>query len=210
MAEAAQPRKDPMTRSERLRARLAEALQREMKPREVLHWSGQPCPRAALWHVFYYIPFGLGWIATFIYFPGEHVLSSLSSPYRSEPLIFSWELVREVSLFLLPFMVLPVLIGCFMVARPFWAAWRAKRTIHAITHRRMITIVAGRKIRVKSAELAQSKHVRAREWRNGIGELTLIRDYKDEHLNLEWEAIPDVLKLKELVVGLNPALGDRY
>jgi hypothetical protein len=195
-----------MTKAERLRARLVEALREETR-REVVHWSGQPSRRAAFWHAFPIFAVALVGVAVFIFIPGEHVAER--AEYLPDGLSsVTWEEIRQPAIFLPLFMVLPVVICCVPMMKPFWAARRAARRIHAITNKRLITIVAGRDIRVESIKLAELKHVKAWEWRNGAGELSVIRDYENEHLNVDWEAIPDVRKLEELVLKLSPSLRD--
>jgi hypothetical protein len=109
---------------------LAEQLRSELERDEKLVWSAQPLPSAFRRGSYAAVIFGIPWTAFCLFFMiGPHVMSK--EKVHGPPIVFS--------LFSVPF----VLIGLGMLSAPFWTTRKARRTLYAITERRVITLEIG-------------------------------------------------------------------
>jgi hypothetical protein len=92
-------------------------------------------------------------------------------------------------------------IGVVQMLLPFWSAQNARRTMHALTDQRLITITAGRTTHVRTVWLARIQGIVRNERRDGSGDLRLILDYaKDEEQELA--GIREVGKVESLLTEL--------
>ena len=106
-------------------------------------------------------------------------------------------------LFGLPF----VLIGLGMMGAPFWAWWKARRTVFVLSDQRVATALAGRTFNVASVDLAWIASVHRQEKRNGSGTLNHgmgpCRDFDGDKVKktVVTTGVPDIAELERLIAG---------
>jgi hypothetical protein len=177
---------------------LVARLTRDLQGERIL-WAGQPSPRAAFWagapiwlFAIPWLAFSLGWeaIALAAYFgtdldktPGGAGLMAAIFP-----------------LFGIPF----VLIGIGLVGKPFWNAWRARRSVHVLTDKRLVTArLRGSALEVDSIAPGRIMAISRLEGREGIGTLTFslgaFRDSDGDPVEKResWVGIADVKTLED-------------
>lgn len=111
-----------------------------LEPREKLLWSGRPDPARALIGTLAIWLFAVPWTAFAVFW----MWGASGAGKRSlQP---GWTVD-----FLFPFFGLPfVLIGLAMMSAPYWAYLKAKRTVYAITDKRVLIIEVGKSRTVQS------------------------------------------------------------
>ena len=70
-----------------------------------------------------------------------------------------------------------VLIGWGMMLAPFWAYWKAKHTVYAVTKKRLILLTLDRKLKVQSIEPDAMRSFSRDERRDGSGTLTILQGF---------------------------------
>jgi hypothetical protein len=169
---------------------------------EKILWAGRPDARKAFLFatpmLLFAIPwtvFAIGWeyIALAVFF-------SKNSHTPSGPMdMMAW----VFPIFGLPF----VLVGLYMTAAPFWAWWKARNTVYALTEQRMVTVISGRNLNVKSIDVSGIASIDRAEKRNGSGTLHLnmgvYRDSEGDKIEKRTtlEGVPDVRELELLMIA---------
>jgi hypothetical protein len=162
-----------MSDREGLPKRIAEALARETAG-ETIRWKGRPRPlRSALMTTPIWL-MGIPWLAFCSGMLWALVVSMLAGPSKPAPpgTIDAWVPVIgwTMALFVVPF----VLVGLGMVGAPFWVWREARRTIYAITDRRVLTLVAHRSRKVTSLTPERIVSLERTEDRAGRGSLKIV------------------------------------
>ncbi len=100
------------------------------------------------------------------------------------------------------------LIGWGMMLAPFWAYWKARHTVYAVTKKRLILLTLGRTLKVQSIEPAGMRGFTRHERRNGSGTLTILQGFekdsdgdKVEKTETLW-CVPAVKRLETLLQEL--------
>jgi hypothetical protein len=70
-----------------------------------------------------------------------------------------------------------VLAGWGMMLAPFWAYWKAKHTVYAVTKSRLIILTLGRSLNVQSIEPDGMRGFTRLERRDGSGTLTILQGF---------------------------------
>ena len=170
-------------------------LTREFAGERML-WAGQPSPRASFlkgllswWFAIPWTVFALAWegIALGIFFA--------EGAARPDGVggVMAW----VFPIFGLPF----VIIGIGMLV-PFWAARKARRTVHVLTEKRLVTAVFGRELALTSLDPKRILSVAKLESPDGSGTLTLsLGNFRDsDGASVEklehWIGVPDVATLE--------------
>jgi hypothetical protein len=181
-------------------------LRHELMAGETISWQGQPDPRLMrsgyiLW--IFAIPwtaFSLGWtgIALAVY------LSTFSSDMESARW---WGWIGP--LWGTPF----IAVGCWMLWQPIKAARDARSTVHAVTNRRIITLVNGKTREVKSIPIQSSGTISCSEKKSGWGNISVVtgvrRDSDGDKVTetFDLQAIPDVAKVHRLLLDAQQRSG---
>ncbi|MBY0301533.1 MULTISPECIES: hypothetical protein [Sphingomonas] len=140
----------------------------DLEPGERIRWQGRGRAQAmrssfAIWL------FAIPWTA-FALFWETLALSPWIAPARAGGTSAGTLLAGIVMpLFGVPF----VLVGLWMLARPFALMRRAGRTVYALTDRRLIRRVEGRTTEVESISLDRLGAITTRERRDGSGDLSV-------------------------------------
>jgi hypothetical protein len=169
---------------------------------ETILWAGQPnankafllaCPIllfAIPWTVF-----ALGW---------EYIaVSMLFTEGKQAPDGASKVMGLVFPIFGLPF----VIVGLVMVSSPFWAWWKARRTVYVLTDQRISTLVAGKTLNITSLDATQIASVHRVEKADGSGTLHLnMGQYRDSdgdkvEKKISLPGVPDVRELERLIVA---------
>jgi len=171
--------------SERLRS-LAE---RELAGEKLL-WAGQPDARRTLLRGLPIWLFAVPWTALSLFWETIAVGGMLMGGMKGTPTAAGW----AFSLFGLPF----VLVGFGMLGAPFWGAFRASRSLHALTDRRLVLLVDGRKPQIKSFRTAQIVSVLRRDRKGGTGDI-------DVGFGSRRDSDGDIVEHKESLLGVPDA-----
>lgn len=103
------------------------------------------------------------------------------------------------------------LLGLGMLGYPFWAAGKARRTVHVITDKRLITLTAGRHTEIRSVEPHQIVSYQRSERADGSGSLRLVTGYEKDsdgdrvEMTEHLIGIPEVAKVERLLRELGNA-----
>jgi hypothetical protein len=185
-----------MASSTPLQIRLAEAVRQEARG-ETVYWSGQPSAWRAFVSLSGALLVGILWTAAALFFVSDFLLEKL--PGMLDPAVSLMDVVVVWTWALL--LLILVSIGVLQMLLPFWSARKARRTIHALTDKRLMTITAGRTTQVRTIWLARIQGIVPYERRDGSGDLRLIFDHeKDEQQELA--GIREVGKVESLLTGL--------
>lgn len=179
------------------RAVLATAL----TPGERVRWAGRPRASGMLGSFGIYL-FAIPWTAFALFWETMALMPILGSSQTTMPALMKYGFGIVFPLFGIPFVV----IGFGMLAAPFWGMARAKRTIHAVTDRRLLTIVRGRKTDVKSAFIDRIGPVERRSGRDGSGTIRIQTHSRTDSEGdrttekIEWVGIPDAAGVERLIL----------
>jgi hypothetical protein len=185
-----------MASSNPLQIRLAEAVRQEARG-ETVYWSGQPSAWRAFVSLSGSLLVGILWTAAALFFVGDFLFQKL--PGMLDPAMSLMDVVVVWTWTLLLLALVP--IGVVQMLLPFWSAQNARRTMHALTDKRLMTITAGRTTHVRTVWLARIQGIVRNERRDGSGDLRLILDYaKDEEQELA--DIREVGKVESLLTEL--------
>jgi hypothetical protein len=113
---------------------------------ERILWSGQP-KASRMWPLFGIWLFAVPWTAFAIFWESIALMPWAAGTKTPDGITHSFGIIMP--LFGLPF----VLIGLGMMAAPFWAMAKAKSTVHALTDKRLLTIVTGRSTKVTAVAI---------------------------------------------------------
>ncbi|MGQ0673314.1 MAG: hypothetical protein ACT4N2_10625 [Hyphomicrobium sp.] len=152
---------------------LAAAIKQETRG-EVVRWIGRPKARTAFLQTLPIWLMGVPWSALMFTIFGVLVLS-VTADVPSTRTIPTGEYIAMGAVLI--FAGAFVLVGAGMLLAPFWAAWKARRTAHIITDRRLLTITQGRSITVKSVPPDQLRTFERTERPDGHGSLKIVTGY---------------------------------
>lgn len=180
---------------------LRESLLAEIDPSELLRWCAQPSPESAFRRA---IPPAIGLALLALAFAALMFFASWSTwrefqglePYtgNGKPSIFA---VRAF-----------VVFGCIIVAAglsclcgPWFAAKRARRTIHALTNTRILTITinAPGRVSVNAVEPGHPLHITRTDLAGNLGDLTLYPQPRANTGLLVMRSIPDPRTAERLI-----------
>ena len=176
------------------------AMTAALTPGERIRWAARP-NASGMWASFGIYVFAIPWTA-FALFWESMALIPLFASNETTPAVMKYGFGIVFPLFGLPF----ILIGFGMLAAPFWAMARAGRTIHAVTDRRLLTIVRGRKTEVKSVFLDRIGPVERKSGRDGRGTIKVQThsrvDSDGDRITekIEWIGIPDAAGVERLIL----------
>ncbi len=178
-----------------LPAPLAHALKEETKG-EVVRWAGQPSPGRASVATLPILLFAVPWtaISGFMFAMAVYGLVA-GGKAPGEPGHMSTGLGIFFILFLIPF----VAIGLAMLSAPLWTWYSARHTVHAVTDKRLLTIVDGKTRKVTSVMPDRIVALERKERRDGSGMLTVVTGY-------DRDSDGDVVKIRE---EIGPVAGVR-
>ncbi len=130
-------------------------LKEELSADEQLLWHAQPNPNILFTPLdFFLVPFSLFWTSTVVYF-------------------FVSSLLKGFSFFALPFLSFFLLMGFYItIGRFLNKRSLKKKTLYALTNKRVIEISIGRLIRKKSLSYSQIKNINCNIRRNKNGSIT--------------------------------------
>lgn len=100
-----------------------------------------------------------------------------------------------------------VVVGLAMVSSPFWAWWKARRTVYVLTDQRVSTVVAGKTLDITNMDVTQIASIQRIEKPDGSGTLHLdMGEYRDSDgdrvkKKISLPGVPDVRNLERLIVG---------
>ena len=163
-----------------LRRALDAALQGER-----LLWSGQPRGRR-MWPLFVVWLFAVPWTAFSLFWESMALLPWWASSKTPDDMRWTFGIVMP--LFGLPFIV----IGFAMLAAPFWAMAKARSTIHALTDKRLLTIVTGRSTKVKSVAVGRTGPVNITIAPDGSGSFTV---QTGSHVDSDGDCVTDKFEI---------------
>lgn len=138
---------------------------------EPIQWIARPSPRAAFltsmsawlmgipWSAFSCTMFGILFAAVFFSKQPTRSIAFVEYAAASAGLLFA-------GLF--------VAIGFAMLAAPFWAAYKARRTAYIITNKRLLIVTAGSPASIASIHPGQMHSFERKEHRDGSGTLSIV------------------------------------
>jgi hypothetical protein len=148
-----------------------EALQRLTREfaGEPILWAGQPSPRLAFWKSALIWLFAVPWTAFALAWEGIALAAFFASEPGQKPEGVGAVLVWVFPVFGLPF----VLIGLWMLARPFLEVRKARRTVHILTESRLVTAELGTSISLTSLPPSRVVEITRKAGPAGSGTLSL-------------------------------------
>ncbi|MDX2158121.1 MAG: hypothetical protein SFW09_16595 [Hyphomicrobiaceae bacterium] len=180
--------------------RLRDALAKEL-PGEPILWTGRPSALRAFLASLPIWLFAIPWTAFSLGWEYMALGGWLSGKPPPSPTHSIMGIVFP--LFGLPF----VLIGIGMMLAPF-AAWsRARRTVHAVSNHRFLTITVGRRLTVKSHATSSIVRTERIERRDGTGTLKVVTGIRRDSDGDRVEdtevliGIPEVRKVDRLIAS---------
>ncbi len=195
--------------------RLRQSLNRELQPGEQLAWYGQPSPGRMAWRslpaVLFAIPwtgFAIFWMLAaggFVWF--AHAKTQPATAPSFSPLNF----FGCFPLFGLPF----VLIGLGMFSSPLWMLRKARRTLYAVTDRRVILFEGSWSTTVTSLVPDQLKDLTRKERLDGSGDLFFGQPFQyfsrnqSRPMQRGFIGIPNVREVEELVRRIKTPASDQ-
>lgn len=176
-------------------------LRRELLASERLLWSGRPDPHK-LKAVFAIWLFAIPWTVFALFWEAMAFMPWLASTRTPEPIQWTFGIVFP--LFGLPF----IAIGFGMMWMPVRALQKARRTIYALTDRRILRVTAGAKREAASVMIDQIGPIDVKADSDGYGTL---RIQTGSHVDsdgdrvaerFEVAGVPDVSRLEGLLLGM--------
>lgn len=149
---------------------LQAALTRETHG-EAVRWIGQPNPATTFWKATPIWFVGVPWLAFALTIIGMIFLSLLQDA-ASEQGITTKEYATDAAAFL--FTGALAVFGMALLIAPFIARRRARRTVHAITSERLITLTLGRAQVTRSVRPQEVVRLERKEKKHGRGTLTVV------------------------------------
>lgn len=154
-----------------LNERLRQFLNREVQPGEQLRWFGQPRPWRMAIRSIPIVLFAIPWTAFSIFWMamagGAAWFSHEHTESATAPSLSPMDLFACFPLFGLPFL----LIGLGMLSSPFWMMRKARRTLYAVTDRRVIILSGSWSTTVTTLMPDQLRDLTRKEKLDGSGDL---------------------------------------
>lgn len=174
---------------------LQNVMRSELEAEEKLLWADSPNALRSLYGAFAAWVFAVPWTA----FSAFWIWGALDFGYR--PIQPGWTFD-----FLFPFFGLPfLLIGFGMLSVPYWTFRQAQQTIYAITDRRVLVIIAGKKRIVESYSGEDIGTVKRTERSDGTGNLTFAQKMESDgdggqrKTDISFVGIPNVRAVENLL-----------
>lgn len=141
---------------------------------ETVRWAGKPDAGRAFRYGFAIYTMGIPWSAlTFTLF-GFLVAAVFSgNPPNRAVHNFEYLAVGAALIFTGAFAA----VGVAMLATPFYVWWKARRTVYAITDKRILTIVTGHTMEVSAISGDKILKLERKEKRDGSGTLKIVTGY---------------------------------
>lgn len=177
-------------------------------PGEIVRWSGRPDPTRAFREGFGLYWFAIPWTAIALPCFGA-LASSMLWGRKAARAISGWDVAMGA--FGLLFTFAFVLIGVAMLLAPWWVRARARRTVYAITDKRVVSIVDGRSLKVTSIVPDHILKIERTERSDGAGTLKLVIGHRKDsegdvtEKSEELVAVPRVREAERLVWALREA-----
>jgi hypothetical protein len=167
-------------------------VSQELESGEKLVWSGKPDPVREMSAGFALWLFAIPWTAFALFWMWGASGISRPSSQSTENFIFS--------LFGLPF----VLIGFAMLSAPIWIYSKSKRTVYAITDKRVLIIEKGKSRTVYSYGSQNLGSIKRTERADGSGNLTFAQkpyesDGRTYAVDISFVGIPQVRSVETLL-----------
>ncbi len=144
---------------------------------EIVRWAGKPDAGRAFRRAFAIYAMAIPWCAiTFTVF--GVLLAAVLSGKPVTRAVSPWEYAMMGAFVL--FSSAFVAAGLAMLATPFWVRSKARRTIFAITDKRILTVVTGRSQTVTTVVPDHIVKIEREEKRDGSGTLTLVTGYEKD------------------------------
>jgi hypothetical protein len=179
---------------------MRDAVTKEFQGEAIL-WAGRPSASRTFLVSLLIWPFAIPWTA----FSLGWMWMALGGWLSGKPSPSTTHTIMGVvfPLFGLPF----VLVGLGMMAAPF-LAWRwARKTVHVIGDKRIVSLTVGRKLKVKTYPIGTVVRTERTESRNGSGTLKVVTGVKRDSDGDKVETtevfygIPDVRKVERLLMA---------
>ncbi len=145
---------------------VAKALHASLLPDETILWMEQPLANRlgrgfAIW--FFAVP----WTLFALFWESMTILPWLKSSHAPDAFALGFGIVFPI--FGLPF----IAIGFYLLSRPIRAMMLARRTVVALTGKRLIRLVVARDTKLDCVSLKQIGPMRRRESPDGVGDLAI-------------------------------------
>ena len=183
---------------------LRRSLDASLTSGERVRWAAQP-RASGMWDHFAIYLFAIPWTAFALFWESMALIPIFMASAETAPLMkYGFGIVMP--LFGIPF----VAIGLGLLYLPIGAMRAARRTVHAVTDRRLITIVAGRATKTKSAMIDRIGPIERKARRDGWGWLKIQThsriDSDGDRITekFEWTGIPDVATVERLILDAQP------
>jgi hypothetical protein len=159
---------------------LRRALDGAVQGERVL-WTGQPQPKR-LWPLFGIWLFAVPWTVFALFWESMALMPWFAS--TKTPSDITWTFGIVMPIFGIPFIV----IGFGMLASPFWIMAKAKSTVHALTDKRLLTIVTGRSTKVTEVAINRTGPVETKIGPDGAGSFKV---QTGSHMDSDGDRITD-------------------
>ncbi len=193
-----------MSKSKQASEALDKAIRLETSGEKIL-WIGKPRPTTVFRKTLPIWMMGIPWSALMFPIFAVLILSIFFSP-PARRVISTWEYFAMGALLI--FVGAFVMVGVGMLGAPFWTAWKASRTAHVITDKRLISVTVGRKIDIKSILPEQLLGFDRQQYPDGSGSLSIttghVRDSDGDRTRLTEDivGVPDIAKVEKLLLEL--------
>lgn len=141
------------------------AVQMREFPGEKILWAGMPGPGTVFYRSLAIWLFGIPWMAFTLFWEVSVIRSWLFAIPNGKGGPAGLGLV----LWGVPF----VLVGVGLMSAPLFAWWRARRTVHVVTDKRLVTISQGRTLKTQSVALRDIMRTGKTERTDRSGTLTV-------------------------------------
>ncbi|MHB2168395.1 hypothetical protein [Alsobacter sp. R-9] len=192
---------------DRLPPSLRRRVAAELQPGETVRWAGSPGIVRAVLPTLFLFGFGLAWSSLTFTWEAIAVASLFASAGDRQAVPPGLSVV--LAIFGLPF----VAIGVALLASPAYAGLRAMLTAHAVTDRRLLTVVGGPWPSTESRAPASLTYLHRSEGASGRGTLRLgfgtetDSDGSTTRIEARWPGVPAVRDAEAAVRDLARSVG---
>lgn len=167
---------------------------------ERVRWAAQP-RASGMWAGFGIYVFAIPWTAFALFWESMALIPFFAANASTSSLMkYGFGIVFP--LFGVPFIV----AGLWMLSLPIRAMLRSRHTVHAITDRRLLTIVGGADETVKSALIDRIGPIERKSGRDGWGWVRIQThsrvDSEGDRITeqIEWLGIPQAARVEQLIL----------